>query len=86
MIQISADYNGRWWVVGSAWTGAHSGEKLFESDDKAKINNEIHNHYNQKLLTLARKQRMNTDLRREIFCIVMTAEVLQFLSIAILYF
>lgn len=30
--------------------------------------------YSEKLLELARKQRMNTDTRRNIFCILMTAE------------
>jgi len=31
--------------------------------------------YTQQLLDLARKHRMNTDVRRSIFCILMTAEV-----------
>ncbi|PSN29484.1 hypothetical protein C0J52_23722 [Blattella germanica] len=32
--------------------------------------------YSQQLLELARKQRMNTDVRRNIFCIIMTAEMI----------
>jgi len=30
--------------------------------------------YSEDILELARKQRMNTDVRRDIFCILMTAE------------
>lgn len=30
--------------------------------------------FSQNILDLARKQRMNTDIRRNIFCILMTAE------------
>lgn len=30
--------------------------------------------FSQKILDLARKQRMNTDIRRNIFCVLMTAE------------
>lgn len=30
--------------------------------------------YSAKILDLARKQRMNTDIRRNIFCVVMSSE------------
>lgn len=66
---ILADERGRWWVVGSAWTGnspqnTEKTEKPVETDG-----------FSEKLLLLAKKQRMNTDTRRNIFCIIMSAEV-----------
>lgn len=66
---IVAEENGKWWVVGSAWSGNISennsqNKKTFKSEG-----------YSQKLLELASKQRMNTDTRRSIFCIIMSAEV-----------
>ena len=33
------------------------------------------------VLDLARKQRMNTDVRKNIFCILMTSEVSLFISV-----
>ncbi len=30
--------------------------------------------YSAKMLELARKQRMNTDVRRDIFCVLMSSE------------
>lgn len=59
---------GKWWVVGSAWTGKTSVEKDKKEEIKYK------SEYSEQILELARKQRMNTDIRRNIFCILMTAE------------
>ncbi|XP_049950821.1 nucleolar MIF4G domain-containing protein 1-like isoform X2 [Schistocerca serialis cubense] len=67
---LKADQQGRWWVVGSAWTGVlplQEGGKTSTISKKDTV-------YSSQLLELARKQRMNTDVRRDIFCIVMTAE------------
>ena len=70
---IAADKIGRWWVVGSAWVGkgpvnvAPRDETDVESGSGEK-------QYSAELLEMARKQRMNTDVRRNIFCILMTAE------------
>ncbi|KAF4519817.1 hypothetical protein B566_EDAN006831 [Ephemera danica] len=60
---------GRWWVVGSAWQGAGPGT----TDPETKVPN-VSQNLSQKLLDLARKQRMNTDVRKNIFCILMAAE------------
>jgi nucleolar MIF4G domain-containing protein 1 len=68
---IAVDERGRWWVVGSAWTGSHPGKQDPDNCTKLQQTNE----YSQKLLDLARKHHMNTDVRRNIFCILMTAEV-----------
>ncbi|XP_018561750.1 nucleolar MIF4G domain-containing protein 1 homolog [Anoplophora glabripennis] len=64
---LKADERGRWWVVGSAWTGnTQNIDKLGKS---AKADG-----FSEKLLLLAKKQRMNTNTRRNIFCIIMSAE------------
>ncbi|CAH0394215.1 unnamed protein product [Bemisia tabaci] len=64
----NADQRGRWWIVGSAWTGA-----LPQHPGKSTKTN-IEPQFSSEILQLARKQRMNTDTRRNIFCILMTAE------------
>jgi nucleolar MIF4G domain-containing protein 1 len=57
-------------VVGSAWQGSGPGAANSEEQKTALTEN-----FSQKLLELARQQRMNTDVRKNIFCILMTAEV-----------
>ncbi|XP_036138480.1 nucleolar MIF4G domain-containing protein 1 homolog isoform X2 [Monomorium pharaonis] len=65
---LEADERGKWWIVGSAWSGLKDIGKLEKnSEDKKKT-------YSEDILELARKQRMNTDVRRDIFCVLMTAE------------
>ncbi|CAH1108463.1 unnamed protein product [Psylliodes chrysocephalus] len=66
---LKADERGRWWVVGSAWIGNDLDNR--EKSDKSSTTSEV---YSSKLMELARKQRMNTDIRRNIFCIIMSAE------------
>merc|ERR1712179_738209 len=67
-----AESRGRWWIVGSAFTGELAGGKDEKSDTRSGVGKE--QQYSDKLLDLARKMRMNTDTRRNIFCIIMTAE------------
>ena len=67
-----AESRGRWWIVGSAFTGELAGGKDDKSDAKNMLGKE--QQYSDKLLDLARKMRMNTDTRRNIFCLIMTAE------------
>ncbi|XP_046821274.1 nucleolar MIF4G domain-containing protein 1 homolog [Vespa crabro] len=65
---LKADERGKWWIIGCAWSGNRNldkGKKIME-ENKAM--------FSQNILDLARKQRMNTDIRRNIFCILMTAE------------
>ncbi|XP_031353457.1 nucleolar MIF4G domain-containing protein 1 isoform X1 [Photinus pyralis] len=62
---LKADQYGKWWVVGSAWSGKTEDKKEAVVKQKG---------YSRQLLDLARKQRMNTDARRNIFCIIMSAE------------
>lgn len=67
---LIADKRGRWWVVGSAWAGLGptTPNKYIQSEETTEPQ------INRSLLEMARKQRMNTELRRNIFCILMTAE------------
>lgn len=67
---LNAEQTGRWWIVGSAWTGApmiedgaqRSPQKLHTGTVSAQV------------LKLAQKQRMNTDVRRSVFCTLVTSE------------
>ena len=67
-----ADTKGKWWLVGAAWGGDPLVERreLRQSDpdstDKTSEN---------ALLKLARKQGMNTDIRRSVFVILMSSDV-----------
>ncbi|XP_077158919.1 nucleolar MIF4G domain-containing protein 1 [Paroedura picta] len=64
---LSADQVGRWWIVGSSWSGA---PMIDSSSSHVLPTGKV----SSKILELARKQRMNTDIRRSIFCILMTSE------------
>eukprot|EP00092_Neocalanus_flemingeri_P010735 GFUD01011564.1.p1 GENE.GFUD01011564.1~~GFUD01011564.1.p1 ORF type:complete len:827 (+),score=321.83 GFUD01011564.1:157-2637(+) len=70
---VQAESRGRWWIVGSAFTGELAGGKE-EEEDNSKHGEEGKQQFSDKLVDLARKMRMNTDTRRHIFCLVMTAE------------
>ena len=65
---FKADSRGRWWIVGSAFTGNLVGT------EREQINKTETEQFSDKLLSLAKKMRMNTDIRRQIFCILMSAE------------
>ncbi|XP_009280119.1 PREDICTED: nucleolar MIF4G domain-containing protein 1 [Aptenodytes forsteri] len=67
---LSADQVGRWWIVGSSWSGAP-----MISDTNSKTQEKLHiGKVSSNIMELARKQRMNTDIRRSIFCVLMTSE------------
>lgn len=75
---INVHKKGRWWVVGSAWAGTAYDSKeqntstgntplsAWVADPKLGITVD--------LLALAAKQKMNTDTRRAVFCILMSSE------------
>ncbi|XP_053120720.1 nucleolar MIF4G domain-containing protein 1 [Hemicordylus capensis] len=67
---LSADQVGRWWIVGSSWSGA---PMIDSTSNKIKQILPI-GKMSSKIMELARKQRMNTDIRKNIFCILMTSE------------
>ncbi|XP_066056896.1 nucleolar MIF4G domain-containing protein 1 [Chamaea fasciata] len=67
---LSADQVGRWWIVGSSWSGAP-----MISDTKSQAQQKLRvGKVSSKIMELARKLRMNTDIRRSIFCVLMTSE------------
>ncbi|XP_077592327.1 nucleolar MIF4G domain-containing protein 1 [Stigmatopora nigra] len=66
---LSADQTGRWWIVGSSWSGVP-----MINNQESKDVGEGQFQFTAKVLELARKQRMNTDVRRNIFCVLMTSE------------
>ncbi|KAK2494131.1 hypothetical protein MC885_018997 [Smutsia gigantea] len=67
---LHAEQTGRWWVVGSAWSGA----PMIDSSQQKAPQKHLAGPVSTKILELARKQRMNTDIRRNIFCTIMTSE------------
>ncbi|XP_077978502.1 nucleolar MIF4G domain-containing protein 1-like [Glandiceps talaboti] len=67
---LSAEEKGRWWIVGSAWVG----QQTLQSQSEKKQDSVSTNPVGGKILELSRKQRMNTDVRRNIFCIIVTSE------------
>ncbi|KAH8379577.1 hypothetical protein KR009_005789 [Drosophila setifemur] len=70
---LRADKVGKWWIVGSAWTGnlnemGSAKQKLEKDQAKSSSGG-----FSEKLLEVAKKQQMNTSERRNIFCIIMSA-------------
>lgn len=78
---LDIETKGRWWIVGATWVGNQlHDENHTEIHYKKAVENDfkpqetILDKKQQKLLKLASKQRMNTDLRRNIFCIIMGSD------------
>ncbi|XP_050798192.1 nucleolar MIF4G domain-containing protein 1 isoform X1 [Gopherus flavomarginatus] len=67
---LNADQIGRWWIVGSSWSGA----PMIDSTSSKTQHKLPVGKMSSKMLELARKQRMNTDIRRNIFCVLMSSE------------
>ncbi|XP_051872154.1 nucleolar MIF4G domain-containing protein 1 [Pristis pectinata] len=67
---LSADQVGRWWIVGSSWSGAPMIDPVGTKTQPDVVVGEL----SGKIMELARKQRMNTDIRKNIFCVMMTSE------------
>ena len=70
---LEAKDKGKWWVVGSAWQGSQG--PAAKPDAGPQSRSAGMPTFSDKLLALARKQRMNTETRRAIFCTIMSAEV-----------
>ncbi|XP_053668292.1 nucleolar MIF4G domain-containing protein 1 homolog [Anopheles marshallii] len=68
---INIPERGKWWLVGSAWLGNKENPSAAGTGGNAPG---AEGQYSAQLLELARQQRMNTDDRRNVFCIVMSAE------------
>ncbi|CAG0879577.1 unnamed protein product, partial [Cyprideis torosa] len=66
---LNADSTGRWWIVGSAWAGTS-----LDAKQKASKSTESEPTFSQDLLDLAKRMRMNTEIRRRVFCVLVSAE------------
>jgi nucleolar MIF4G domain-containing protein 1 len=75
---LSADKKGKWWLVGAGWSGNPLVDRQQSEAGKTlqkpkKVDQDVGEE--QALLDLARKQGMNTDVRRSVFVVLMTSEV-----------
>jgi nucleolar MIF4G domain-containing protein 1 len=70
---LSTETRGKWWLVGAAWTG----DPLVERQEslKRKSTSQDDDTVENALLKLAKKQGMNTDIRRSIFVVLMSSDV-----------
>lgn len=68
---INAEERGRWWLVGSAWEGpTEEKQPAHGTVEMESVVGEV----SSQLLELARRQRMNTDVRKNIFCVIMSSQ------------
>jgi nucleolar MIF4G domain-containing protein 1 len=70
----TADKKGKWWLIGAAWGGdpwVDRQGKITKADENVDTSDRSSNH----LLKLARKQGMNTDIRRSIFVVLLSSDV-----------
>lgn len=69
---VHASERGRWWLIGSAWMPS-----LPTVQDKivADKNADYSTKLSSSLLQLAKKAKMNTAIRRDIFCTIMSSMV-----------
>ncbi|KAJ6576616.1 hypothetical protein DFH09DRAFT_1149872 [Mycena vulgaris] len=72
----SAESKGKWWLVGAAWGGDPLVDRQDEAPkSQAQAREEPSNDLGSTtLLKLARKQGMNTDIRRSIFVVLMSSD------------
>ena len=73
----AASIKGKWWLVGAAWTGdplAERQEANKTSSAVAAAKKDVTPNENA-LLKLAKKQGMNTDIRRSVFVVIMSSDV-----------
>ncbi len=70
---LDADTKGKWWLVGAGWSGDPLVDRQQEPQKKRK--RDMEDEDEDRLLKVARKQGMNTDVRRSIFVVLMTSEV-----------
>ncbi|KAM7359155.1 nucleolar MIF4G domain-containing protein 1 homolog [Cochliomyia hominivorax] len=70
---LRADTVGKWWIVGSAWTGNINEMAAAQKKSSTDDNSSKAQKFSEQLLKLAKQQKMNTEERRNIFCIIMSA-------------
>ncbi|TEB34519.1 ARM repeat-containing protein [Coprinellus micaceus] len=69
----SADTRGKWWLVGAAWGGDPLVERRAELEKRASYQQQALKEESN-LLKLARKQGMNSNIRRSVFVVIMSSE------------
>ena len=67
----AAETKGKWWLVGAAW----SRDPLVERMEDSKRESKRQGGDTNALSKLAKKQGMNTDIRRSIFIVLMSSDV-----------
>lgn len=72
----TAGTKGKWWLVGAAWGGDPLVDHQAEAPEQRVLSTT--EAVESKLLKLARKQGMNTDVRRSIFVVLMSSDVRPF--------
>jgi nucleolar MIF4G domain-containing protein 1 len=84
---LNAEATGRWWKAGAAWVGRRDGEDTGNNRDSgsaigadgsignsaARGSLNVANNEHTKLLLLAKKMRMNTPVRRDVFVVMMSS-------------
>ncbi|KAK7050892.1 suppressor of glycerol defect [Paramarasmius palmivorus] len=74
----SAETKGKWWLVGAAWGGDplldRQGAQPTNHESSTRANQDSGVMANNALLKLAKKQGMNTDIRRSIFVVLMSSD------------
>ena len=71
----SAETKGKWWLVGAAWGGDPLIDQQHDTSTKRHEPDAAEDFSNNALVKLARKQGMNTDIRRSIFVVLMSSDV-----------
>ncbi len=73
----SADSKGKWWLVGAAWGGDPLVDRQQQEAQSQTTNTSAppDTVSENTLLKLAKKQGMNTDIRRSIFVVLMSSDV-----------
>ncbi|KAG2017925.1 MIF4G/MA4 domain-containing protein [Coprinopsis cinerea AmutBmut pab1-1] len=69
----SANTKGKWWLVGAAWGGDPLVDRQAHMEEIAATQKAARDEESS-LLKLARKQGMNSDIRRSIFVVLMSSE------------
>jgi nucleolar MIF4G domain-containing protein 1 len=64
---LDPEKKGQWWLSGNTASTMDNVEEVAGTIDREVLEN-------QKMLQIAAAQRMNTDARRQIFCIIMSGE------------
>ena len=64
---LDPEKKGQWWLSGNMASTMDNVEEVAGTIDREVLEN-------QKMLQIAAAQRMNTDARRQIFCIIMSGE------------